>query len=131
MSGRNDEQREVGRSRLNRRALPLALGAVFLAGALSALFGDDGYFELGRLRRACAIVENDLNHQRVRNATLQRDIRRLQEEPLAWERIARERLGFARRGEVQFLLPKSVRSGSDRAPAAPRPFGPETIVGKP
>ncbi|MDH3627577.1 MAG: septum formation initiator family protein [Acidobacteriota bacterium] len=131
MSTRDDEQKNAPPARFNRRLIPMALVGLFLAGSLSAIFGDDGYLELGRLRRACRNVQGELDRQEVRNATLARDIQRLQNEPSARERIARERLGYGRDGEVQFLLPRAARSGTDHAPTAARPLGPSALRGNP
>jgi cell division protein FtsB len=85
----------------------LLLGLVFAAGVLTALIGDGGYADLRRRRAEAAALAQQLDAQRARVAALQEEIVRLETEPSARERIAREELGLVLPGEIDFLLPRS------------------------
>jgi len=93
------------RRRFHRKITVLALCGVFAAGTATALFGKGGYLELQRLRRECATVRLEVEQQRVEVLELQDQVQRLEHDPMARERIAREQLGFSRPGEITFILP--------------------------
>jgi len=92
--------------RLRRRVRILAFNVVFFAGILAALLGRGGYFDLVRHRGQRHQVEQQVAEQQARNDMLQRTIDLLEQDPAAKERIAREELGMANPGEIQFLLPR-------------------------
>jgi cell division protein FtsB len=95
------------RTRRRRRAVRLLLGLAFAAGVLTALIGDGGYADLRRRRSEAAALARELEAQRERVANLQEEIVRLETDPSARERIAREELGLVRPGEIDFLLPRA------------------------
>jgi cell division protein FtsB len=92
--------------RLRRRVRILAFNVVFLGGILTAMLGRGGYFDLVRHRGQRHEVQQLVAEQRARNDGLQRTIDLLEQDPAAKERIAREELGMANPGEIQFLLPR-------------------------
>ena len=77
---------------------------VFLTGSAAALFAQGGYLERKRLESDEAAASVELDRQLRRVHALHRDVRRLSEDSLARERLAREELGYSREGEVIFLL---------------------------
>jgi cell division protein FtsB len=91
---------------LRRRVRILAFNVVFFAGILAALLGRGGYFDLVRHRGQRQQVQQQVAEQQARNDALQRMIDLLEQDPAAKERIAREELGMANPGEIQFLLPR-------------------------
>jgi cell division protein FtsB len=93
------------RRKFHRKITVLALCGVFAAGAATALFGKGGYLELQRLRHERETVRLEVERQQAAVVELQNEIHRLEHDPMARERIAREQLGFARPGEITFLLP--------------------------
>ncbi|HXV77636.1 MAG TPA: septum formation initiator family protein [Candidatus Polarisedimenticolaceae bacterium] len=111
---RSDAPRPPGRpdpeslraEKLKRRVRILAFHVVFVSGLLAALVGQGGYLELVRKRAERDAAERRLVEQQRRVDALAERIRRLEHDPMARERIAREQLGLARPGEVQFLLPR-------------------------
>ena len=98
-----------------RRASVAALGAVCLAGSLAAVFGERGLLDNRRQRAELAkqILEVEA-HQKVVQG-IKRDVERLQTDPRAIERIAREDLGYAENGEILVLLPDDLDSTSRSA----------------
>jgi cell division protein FtsB len=90
--------------RLHRRVVMAVLGAVFLAGAVTALFGKGGYLELRRMRGQLAAVEARVERQQGRVEALRLEVERLESDPMERERIAREQLGLARPGEITYVL---------------------------
>jgi cell division protein FtsB len=98
------------RARRRKRAVRLLWGVAFAAGLLTALLGDGGYADLTRLRTEAESMHEQLAEQRARVARLQDEIVRLQTDPAARERIAREQLGLVLPGEIDFLLPRQGHS---------------------
>ena len=103
---RRDREREARPSLLRDRGVPIGLGAVFIIGTAAGLFADGGFVELSRLRGQRAELREDLAQRRHRVGALEGRIERLQNDPATLERIAREQLGYARPGELVFLLPR-------------------------
>ena len=91
----------------------LAFNVVFVAGILAAFVGRGGYFDLARHRDQRQEARQQLAEQQARNDALQRTIELLEHDPAAKERIAREELGMASPGEVQFLLPREVEESAE------------------
>ena len=84
----------------------LLLVVVFVGGSASALFGERGYFDLRRTRIEQQDLQRQVKEQLDRVRGLRDEIGRLNDDPAAIERIAREDLGYIRKGEIHFLLPK-------------------------
>ena len=102
--GEPDPDTELGRL-LRRRVAVFLLYAVFVGGAVAALFGNGGVIQLLRLHADLRAARSEVSDQRRAVEALQREVALLKEDPMARERIAREELGLARPGEVVFLLP--------------------------
>ena len=109
------------RRRFHRRVTSFIVGAVFAAGSIAALFGDGGFLELRRLRRERAEARELVAMQQERVSELRRTVESLKNDPAARERIAREELGYARKGEVTIILPRSSDGELGDAGAPPGP----------
>ncbi len=105
-------QRGVSGGGRPRPVAVVLLFAVFLTGSVAALFASGGYVERRGLeqRRDAANIELDRRLKRVHE--LRRDVMQLSSDSIARERLAREELGYMRRGEMIFLLAE---------PQAPKP----------
>jgi cell division protein FtsB len=79
-----------------RRALIFVICALVLGG----VFGDRGFAETLKARRAFADAAAALSRMKIENAALAERARRLKEDPSAIEAVARQDLGLARRGEI-------------------------------
>jgi cell division protein FtsB len=94
------------RSKLRRRVLVGSLYVVFSAGVVAALFGNGGLLDLIRLHGEMRDLQGQLVEQQTVVEELRREVERLESDPMAKERIAREELGMAKPGEKVYLLPK-------------------------
>jgi cell division protein FtsB len=117
---------EIERRHRRRRATGIfVLVIVFCAGIASALFGDRGYLDVRRQRRAYADMQAQVQDHFARVQALKREVERLRTDPRAVERIAREDLDYAAPGEIVLLLPGAdpldphrldAKGGSDIVP---------------
>ena len=102
-----EESAELKRRR--RMAAKLRAGLLvvtFIGASLTAFLGDRGYLDVQRSQRELEALQAEVAAQRQRVQELDRRARRLQSEPEAVERIAREELNRVLPGETLFLLPK-------------------------
>ncbi|MCP3978665.1 MAG: septum formation initiator family protein [bacterium] len=104
-----------GRARFRRRVVGLVVSAVFVAGSVQALFGDQGYLDVVRLRQEQQQLTDELVERRQYVERLRAEVEGLRDDPASLERIARERLGYIRPGEVTFLF-DSEGGGLTEAP---------------
>lgn len=96
-------------------ALQLAgmAGGVWL---LVMLFsGDMGLFRYLALHDQAHNLEQDLAALRVENATLRDEITRLQRDPSKIEQLAREQLGYVRKGETVYQVSPDSDKKSERS----------------
>jgi cell division protein FtsB len=83
-------------------------GCVWLFVALFS--GDMGLTRYLSMRDHAGNLEQELSALRRENATLQQDITRLQHDPAKIEQLAREQLGYVRKGETVYqLVPDPVK----------------------
>lgn len=81
----------------------VALGLVILG---VALFGEQGWREVRRLRAERQELSREIARLRERGEALEDEIRNLRDNPRAIEARAREDLGMIQKGETVFLLPE-------------------------
>jgi cell division protein FtsB len=98
-----------GRQWLEWRQRALIILQVIGAGGcvwlLVALFsGEMGLTRYLSMRDHARDLEQELSALRRENATLQHDITRLQHDPAKIEQLAREQLGYVRKGETVYQL---------------------------
>jgi cell division protein FtsB len=91
----------AGRARRIVRVLLLFFAAVIV---VDALVGDYGLFAMLEARRRHDELAKTIAHQRLENARLREEARRLREDPSAIEEIARRDLGLIRPGEKVFIV---------------------------
>jgi cell division protein FtsB len=97
---------EFQRKQLRKqRGLVAALVVVFLGGTAAAFFGDHGYLDVRRQRRRYNELKAIHAARLERVDTLRGEISRLEGDPAAIERIARDDLGYVAKGELTLLLP--------------------------
>ncbi|MDB4324874.1 septum formation initiator family protein [bacterium] len=117
-SPRGGRPEDVRRTRVGRHLLRLFCGVLFISGTIYALLGEDGLADRMRLKREHRSLASDVDARRERIRRLEQVKAGLQGDPMHRERIAREQLGYAKPGEVVFLLPDADSdsdsgSGSD------------------
>lgn len=115
---------------LDRRRRLFRHGALFVAAVLllivtgAAFFGEHGYLAIRRSQKEYVALAAKVEESRTRVRTLNAEVTKLQTDPHAIERIAREQLGFAGKGEVTFLLSGQEEEDEDLA-VTPAPKGAE------
>ena len=85
------------------------IGSVIVVDGLA---GDRGLLAMMRARRQHDDLTATIARQRMENARLRDEARRLRDDPAAIEEIARRELGLIRRGERMFII-------KDVSPAKP------------
>jgi len=91
------------------------VGAVLVA--LAAITGDRGYLDLRRQKAQLSKLRAEVAELNDENGTLLHEVRGLRSDPFVIERIAREKLGYARPGEITFTFPPE----DPAVPPAPAP----------
>lgn len=86
--------------RLVRWVLLLLSGVIII----DALFGDRGLLDTMRAQREYAALEAHVARVKAENVRLRAEARRLKEDPLAIETIARDELGLVYPGETLFII---------------------------
>jgi cell division protein FtsB len=71
---------------------------------LDGLFGDRGLARAIKVRKELRVASENLEHLKRENASLRDDVRRLQEDPVTLEAVARQQLGLIRPGEILVVL---------------------------
>ena len=79
------------------------------------VFGEMGLLRYLAMRDYADRLDSDLSALREETAALQKDITRLQRDPAKIEQLARERLGYVRKGETVYQLSPSDTGGSTHA----------------
>ena len=86
-------------------AVAQVVGAIGFVWLLVALFsGEMGLPRYLSMRDHAKDLEQELSTLRGENAALQQDISRLQHDPTKIEQLAREQLGYVRKGETVYQL---------------------------
>jgi len=98
-----------GRQWLDWQRRVLAVVQVAGAGAcvwlaIALFFGEMGLPRYWSMRDHAGQLEGALRDLRGENAVLRSDIARLQHDPVKIEQLARERLGYVRKGETVYQL---------------------------
>jgi cell division protein FtsB len=101
-----------------RRILNVLLGFATVVMLVDALVGEKGLVERLRARRQLQEQAAAVNALKGDNARLRESVRRLEDDPLAIEAIAREELGLIRPGEMLFILRDVKPASRDVRPAA-------------
>jgi cell division protein FtsL len=98
------------------------LCALALTGLL-LVYGEHGYIELKRVQQEHEKLKREVLDKQERNHKLAQEIRQLETDPEAIEKVAREDLHLAKPGEVIIkLLPKQKKELPDKAePGANKP----------
>jgi cell division protein FtsB len=98
-----------------RRVLAVAqvigMGACVLL-AIALLFGEMGLSRYWSMRDHADELEHELQNLRGENAVLRSDVAGLQHDASKIEQLARERLGYVRKGETVYQLAPDVSQGN-------------------
>jgi cell division protein FtsB len=108
MSRRRVKRESPWRRRM-RRAAVYAGGALLVLVLAHTLFGPYGYLSMRRSQHEIQQVQQELDRLDHENSQLSGEIRALQTDPSAIEKVAREDMGLARPGEMIFSLPEDPK----------------------
>ena len=104
----------------SKRRLFIAMqiaGMVGCAWLLVALFsGEMGLLRYLALRDQARNLEHEIAALQLENSTLRDDITRLQRDPSKIEQLAREQLGYVRKGETVYQLSPGSEKKTERSP---------------
>ncbi|MGH9727643.1 MAG: FtsB family cell division protein [Candidatus Acidiferrales bacterium] len=103
-----------------RRNVRYFFALAFFLLLLQDVFGTHGLVAMRRSKIQIQAVQAQIQQLDQENQELQQRIHGLKTDPAAIEKIARDRMGLARPGEMIFQLPDSP-SGHASQPAAPPP----------
>jgi cell division protein FtsB len=103
MSRRRAKRESPWRHHLRRVAV-YAGGALLVLVLAHTLFGPYGYLSMRRSQREIEQVQRDLARLDRENTQLSGEVRALQTDPSAIEKVAREDMGLARPGEMIFSV---------------------------
>ncbi|MFQ5701308.1 MAG: septum formation initiator family protein [Acidobacteriota bacterium] len=95
---------------VGRRVVIFVVVAAALAVLIGAAVGERGYLEVRRQRATYAEFEREVEQLEAANAALMEEIRALKTDPYVIEKLAREKLGYVRPGEVIYLFPPDDNS---------------------
>jgi len=115
------------RRRLHRFVRLAAPGGIFAVGTALAIFGQGGCLDLRSSLAEEAALQVEVQSQFEKTMLLKAEVARLRADPAQIERIAREQLGYAGEGEIQFLLPPDPDDPEepDLGAGLPRPARPD------
>ena len=94
------------RDRIRHRVVLFVVSVIVVAGLVAALVGERGFLDVRRSRAELRQLRRDVRQQFQDVRGLKEEVERLQHDPAALERYAREELGFGKEGEIQLLLPR-------------------------
>lgn len=90
---------------MKKKIIVLAVACVLLILIVTALFGKKGVMDLRRSRRTLAAYTERIRELEAQRDRLEAEIRRLENDPRAVEKAAREKLGLAAPGEKVVVDP--------------------------
>lgn len=109
MTRRNRSHRSVQRIRQIAKRIALVAGGLFAVALTVSLFFDEmGVRRYIAMQKHARALELDIQELEQMNGDLRIEVRRIQHDPARIEELARERLGFVKKGETVYqLVPES------------------------
>ena len=105
MSRRNRSHNVVDRRRRTSRGVLIVTGGAIAALLIVSFFFDEmGVRTYVAMRQHAHALEQDILDLEHANAELRRDIHRVQHDPVRIEELARQQLGFVRKGETVYQI---------------------------
>jgi len=109
MTRRNRSHQSVKRIRQTAKRIALVVGSIFaVALTVSFFFDEMGVRRYIAMQKHARELELDIKELEQTNGDLRIEVRRIQHDPARIEELARERLGFVKKGETVYqLVPES------------------------
>lgn len=98
-------QDETRWQRWRRKLAMAAIGALLAVLGYHAVFGANGFLAFRQKRAESQRLEQEIKALQQDNAATEQQIKALKSDPQAIEKEARERLHYARDGEIIYKLP--------------------------
>ncbi len=98
---------ELKKKRLVSRVLTIAAVLFVMTLLVKAFFGDRGFLSVLKIRAQYASLYEEVRQLEDRDAALLKEVERLKSDDYYKEKLAREKLGFIKEGEVVFLFPSA------------------------
>lgn len=102
-----------------RRNTRYFFALIFCLLLLQDVFGAHGIMAMHRSKVQMQVIQAKIDKLDQENRDLQQRIENLKTDPSAIEKIARDRMGLARPGELIFRLPDTKSSQTSASPASP------------
>jgi len=112
---------DARRGTLGRQVVIFAVGVVAAVILVAAITGDRGYLDVRRQKAMAAKLQAETASLHQENSRLISEVRALRTNSYVIEKLAREKLGYARPGEITFRFPPTEPPVKPTAP--PRPPG--------
>lgn len=112
------EQIDDESQRFFRRNARYFFALAFFLLLLQDVFGTHGLVAMRRSKIQIQAVQAQIQQLDQENQELQQRIHSLRTDPAAIEKIARDRMGLARPGEMIFQIPDSPNSRAPQSPSA-------------
>ena len=104
MIRRNRSQNALHRHRRTLQRAPWVVGGLMVVLVVASFFGEMSIPKYWEMRKSAQALELEIQAMAKANAELRADISRLQSDPVRIEEVARERLGFVRKGETVYQV---------------------------
>lgn len=105
MTRKNRSQRSLDWEQRTSRWVMLVLGGSLAVALLFSFFMDEmGLPKYLRMLRHAQQLEQEIKDLQQSNSELRTEISRIQHDPVRMEELARERLGYVRKGETVYQL---------------------------
>jgi len=101
--------------RLRHKLAAMGIGILLCVVGYFAVFGANGLVDYQKKRRESRELDHQIKALQQQNAGMEQEIKALKNDPQAIEKEARERLRYARPGEVVYTVsPPSVAQSSEK-----------------
>jgi len=109
---RNRSHHALHRHRLTLQRAPWVVGGIMAVLVVASFFGEMSVPKYLEMRKSARALELEIQALAKANADLRTEIGRLQGDPARIEEVARERLGFVRKGETVYqVVDEPTKSG--------------------
>ena len=96
---------------VSRNLVKVLAVTIFLAGTAALVFGERGLMDVHRAKKELREILTRVKAKKEVVARLRSEVSRLESDPEALERVAREQLNLAKPGEIIILLPREPEWG--------------------
>jgi cell division protein FtsB len=96
------------------RLATAAVGVLLCLLAFHAIFGANGFLDFHQKTTESQKLDQEIRALEQDNARRQQEVKALKSEPQAIEKEARERMGYARPGEVVYTVPARSNAPSSK-----------------